>query len=67
MHKLYEAPSLALLRLLDLGREEGQGAAEYGLVIAVLIISLAVPIGLLGTAITDFMGRVADQIDVLIP
>jgi Flp pilus assembly pilin Flp len=67
MHKLYEAPSLALLRLLDLEREEGQGATEYGLVIAVLIISLAVPIGLLGTAITDFMGRVADQIDVLIP
>ena len=72
MHKLYEQVSLAVARVLtisreDLKREEGQGATEYGLVIAVLIISLAVPIGLLGTAITDFMGRVADQIDVLIP
>jgi Flp pilus assembly pilin Flp len=62
---MYVQVSLALFRLLD--REEGQGATEYGLVMALLIISLAVSIGLLGAAITDFIGAVADQVDLLIP
>jgi Flp pilus assembly pilin Flp len=65
MERMYVQVSLALFRLLD--REEGQAATEYGLVIAVLIISLAVTIGLLGAAIADFIGAVADQVDLLIP
>jgi Flp pilus assembly pilin Flp len=67
MHKMSEPLSLALVRLLDLRREEGQGATEYGLVIALLVISLAASVGLLGAAISDFIGRVADQLDLLIP
>jgi Flp pilus assembly pilin Flp len=72
MHKLYEQFSLALARVLtvsrhELRREDGQGATEYGILIAFVVLSIALTIGLLGTAITDFLGRVAGQLDGLVP
>jgi Flp pilus assembly pilin Flp len=72
MHKLYEQISLAVGRVLtisrdDLKREDGQGATEYGLVIAFVVVSIALTIGLLGTAITDFLGRVAGALDGIAP
>jgi Flp pilus assembly pilin Flp len=72
MHKLYEQFSLALARVLTVSREElrresGQGATEYGILIAFVVLSIALTIGLLGTAITDFLGRVAGQLDGLVP
>jgi Flp pilus assembly pilin Flp len=72
MQKLYQRASLALGRVLtvsrdDLRREEGQGATEYGLVIAFVVVSIALTIGLLGTAITDFLGRVAGKLNAIVP
>ena len=72
MHKLYERASLALGRVLtisreDLRREDGQGATEYGLVIAFVVVSIAVTVGVLGTAITNFLSRVAGKLDAIVP
>ena len=72
MHKLYERATLALGRVLtvsreDLRREDGQGATEYGLVIAFVVVSIALTIGVLGTAITDFLGRVAGKLNAIVP
>jgi Flp pilus assembly pilin Flp len=72
MHKLYEQVQLAIGRVLtlsreDLKRQEGQGATEYGLVIAFVVVSIALTIGLLGTAITGFLGRVAGKLDAIVP
>ena len=72
MQKLYERASLALGRVLtvsreDLRREDGQGATEYGLVIAFVVVSIALTIGVLGTAITDFLGRVAGKLNAVVP
>jgi len=72
MHKLYDRASLALGRVLtvsreDLRREDGQGATEYGLVIAFVVVSIALTIGVLGTAITDFLGRVAGKLNAIVP
>ena len=72
MHKLYEEFSIALGRAMtlswsDLKRQEGQGATEYGLLIAFVVLSIALTVGLLGTAITGFLGRVAGKLDALVP
>jgi len=72
MYKLYERATLALGRVLtisreDLRREDGQGATEYGLVIAFVVVSIALTIGLLGTAITGFLGRVAGKLNAIVP
>lgn len=72
MHNLYEKATLALGRVLtisrdDFKREDGQGATEYGLVIAFLVVGLAVTIGLLGTAIGTFLGKVGTKLDGLLP
>jgi Flp pilus assembly pilin Flp len=72
MHKLYEQVQLAIGRVLtlspeDLKRQEGQGATEYGLVIAFVVVSIALTIGLLGTAITGFLGRVAGKLNAIVP
>jgi Flp pilus assembly pilin Flp len=72
MHKLYERANLAFGRVLtisreDLRREDGQGATEYGLVIAFVVVSIALTIGVLGTAITDFLGRVAGKLNAIVP
>jgi Flp pilus assembly pilin Flp len=72
MHKLYEQVTLTLGRVLtlsrdDFKREDGQGATEYGIVIAFVVVSIALTIGLMGTAITAFLGRVAGKLDGLVP
>lgn len=72
MHKLYEQVSLAVARVLtisreDLKREEGQGATEYGLVIAFLVIALAATVGLLGQSIQDFLSAVGTALEGLAP
>jgi Flp pilus assembly pilin Flp len=55
------------LRWDDLKSEDGQGATEYALVIAFVVLSIALTIGLMGTAITGFLGRVAAKLDALVP
>jgi Flp pilus assembly pilin Flp len=72
MQKLIEQVNVALGRVMtlsreDLKREDGQGATEYGIVIAFVVVSIALTIGLLGTAITGFLGRVGGKLDALIP
>jgi Flp pilus assembly pilin Flp len=72
MQNLYEQFTLALGRVLtlsheDLKREEGQGATEYGLVIAFVVLSIALTVGLMGAAITNFLGRVAGKLNLLVP
>jgi Flp pilus assembly pilin Flp len=72
MHKMYEELSVALGRAMtlswsDLKRQEGQGATEYGLLIAFVVLSIALTVGVLGTAITNFLGRVAGKLDGLVP
>ena len=69
---MYERMSLMLGRLLtlsldDLKREDGQGATEYAMVVAFVIVGLTVTLGLLGTSIQTFLGEVAGKIDALIP
>jgi Flp pilus assembly pilin Flp len=72
MHTLYEKATLALGRVLtlsrdDLKREDGQGATEYGLVIAFLVVGLAATVGLLGGAIGTFLGKVGKSLTDLMP
>jgi Flp pilus assembly pilin Flp len=50
-----------------LQREDGQGATEYAMVIGFVIVGLTITLGLLGIAIQDFLGRVADKIDAMVP
>lgn len=69
---MYERMSLMLGRLItisrdDLKREDGQGATEYAMVVAFVIVGLTVTLGLLGTSIQGFLGEVAGLIDDLIP
>jgi Flp pilus assembly pilin Flp len=49
-----------------LRRQDGQGATEYGLVIAVVLLSLAVATGLLAASITNFLDGVAALIDAVL-
>lgn len=51
----------------DLKREEGQGATEYALVIAFVVISLGIGLATMGTAISAFLGRVAGKLALLAP
>ena len=72
MHKLYEHVSLAVARVLavsldDLRREDGQGATEYALVIGFVVVGLGIGLATMGTAISDFLGRVAGDIGGLYP
>jgi Flp pilus assembly pilin Flp len=46
--------------------EDGQGATEYGLVIALILLSLALTVGILATSITGFIDGVAALIDLLL-
>jgi Flp pilus assembly pilin Flp len=71
MQKLYEEFTVGLGRAMtlswsDLKRQEGQGATEYGLLIAFVVLSIALTVGLLGTAITNFLGRVAGKLNGLV-
>ena len=63
-----ERISLMLGRLYTaIQREEGQGATEYAMVIGFVIVGLTITLGVLGVAIEDFLGRVADDLDGLLP
>jgi Flp pilus assembly pilin Flp len=63
-----ERITLKMFQLLSaLKREEGQGATEYAMVIGFVIVGLTITLGVLGVAIDDFLGRVADKIDLLVP
>jgi Flp pilus assembly pilin Flp len=69
---MYERMSLILGRLItisreDLKREDGQGATEYAMVVGFVIVGLTITLGLLGTSIENFLDRVADKIDLLVP
>lgn len=69
---MFERISLTLGRLMtariaDLKREEGQGATEYAMVIGFVIVGLTITLGLLGTSIEGFLGRVAGALDGLVP
>ena len=70
---MYERMSLMLGRLItisrdDLKREDGQGATEYAMVVAFVIVGLTVTLGLLGTSIQTFLERRRPtKIDALIP
>jgi Flp pilus assembly pilin Flp len=61
MHELYEQLRHAL------GREDGQGATEYGLVIALVLLSVASTVVILATSITNFLNGVGGLVDALIP
>lgn len=68
---MYERMSLMFGRLIsisldDLKREDGQGATEYAMVVAFVIVGLTVTLGLLGLSIQGFLGKVAGLIDDLI-
>ena len=72
MEKIHEIVQTTLGRVLtlrweDLKREDGQGATEYGLLIAFVVLSIAITVGVLGTAITGFLGRVGGKLDGLVP
>jgi Flp pilus assembly pilin Flp len=63
-----ERISLMVGRLFTgLQREEGQGATEYAMVIGFVVVGLTITLGVLGLAIDDFLGRVADKIDAMVP
>ena len=47
--------------------EEGQGATEYAMVLGFVVVGLTITLGVLGVAIDDFLGRVADKIDLMVP
>jgi hypothetical protein len=47
--------------------DDGQGATEYAMVIGVLVVLLGVSLGVLGLGIENFLGRVADKLDLLLP
>ena len=69
---MFERISLTLGRLMtvslaDLKREDGQGATEYAMVVGFVIVGLTLTLGLLGTSIENFLGRVAGAIDGLVP
>jgi Flp pilus assembly pilin Flp len=69
---MFDRISLMLGRLMtvsltDLKREDGQGATEYAMVIGFVIVGLTITLGVLGTSIEDFLGRVAGKVDGLVP
>ena len=64
---MFERISLTLGRLLSLSRkDDGQGATEYAMVIAFVIVGLTVTLGALGVSIQGFLTDVAGLIDGLI-
>lgn len=71
MQKVYDQISVALGRAMTLGREDlkredGQGATEYAMVIAFVVVGLTVTLGVLGTSIQNFLSGVAGKIDGLL-
>ena len=72
MHKLHDHLMVGLGRVLtlrreDIKREDGQGATEYGILIAFVVLTIALTIGGLGSSVSKFLGRVAGKLDLLAP
>jgi Flp pilus assembly pilin Flp len=64
---MFERLSLKVVELLaGLKREEGQGATEYAMVIAFIVVTLGLGLGLMGAAIETFLSDVATEIGNLI-
>jgi Flp pilus assembly pilin Flp len=68
---MFERISLMLGRVFtaslgDLKREEGQGATEYAMVIAFVVVGLTITLGVLGDGIEEFLGDVAGKLEGLI-
>ena len=68
---MFERISLMLgkaltVRLGDFKREEGQGATEYAMVIAFVIVGLTITLGGLGISIQTFLNAVGDLIEDLV-
>ena len=63
---MYERFSLLIGRLWtaksDFKREDGQTVTEYGIVLGVLIVALAVTVLVLNTGISDFLHKVSTKI-----
>ncbi len=65
---MYERFSLMLGQLFtSVKREEGQGATEYAIVLAFLIVGLGVTIGVLGAGIGNFLQDVNQAVTDLNP
>jgi Flp pilus assembly pilin Flp len=64
---MFERFSLMLGRLITLSRrEEGQGATEYAMVIAFVVVGLTITLGALGLSIQGFLTAVGDLIEGLV-
>jgi Flp pilus assembly pilin Flp len=64
---MFERISLMLGRLVgNLKREDGQGATEYAMVIAFVIVGLTVTLGALGVGINEFLADVKGELEGLI-
>jgi Flp pilus assembly pilin Flp len=65
---MLERISLKLVQsVTDLKREDGQGATEYAMVIAFLIVLLVGGLGFLGVGINQFLQDVANALPVVGP
>jgi Flp pilus assembly pilin Flp len=65
---MYDRIALKLAELmLGLKREDGQGATEYAMVIAFLIVLLVGGLGILGVGINKFLADVAKALPVVGP
>jgi len=64
---MFERISLKLEKLLEgLNGEEGQGATEYAVVLALVVVTLGAGLSLMGGAISTFLGEVTTLIGDLI-
>ncbi len=50
--------------MLWLPREEGQGLAEYGLILVLIAVVVVVVVAVLGTQVSAFFSRVTSSIPV---
>lgn len=68
---MYERFSVLIGRLWtlsrdDFKREDGQTVTEYGIVLGVLVVALAVTVMLLNTGITTFLNKITTKLNGLI-
>ena len=64
---MFERISLMLGRLVGtFKREDGQGATEYAMVIAFVIVGLTITLGALGVGIGEFLDDVKIKLEALI-
>jgi Flp pilus assembly pilin Flp len=64
---MFERISVMFGRLVGtLRREDGQGATEYAMVIAFVIVGLTITLGALGLGIEEFLTDVKEKLEGLI-